>query len=81
MSGQQSMPQELRDIWTDAYKLHAAFEHMGRSIEEFSECYDAVVNLYKKHDSHPLALKLALAVYGYLDESRRQPQDGAGGSG
>ncbi len=72
MNGDRSnISQALRDIWTDAYKFHAAFEGMGNSEEEWKKCALTMGRLGAKHKNHPLAYKLFPAVYEYLDEMRK----------
>ena len=66
------MPQELREIWTDAYKFHATFEHMGNTQEEWTKCYETAAALVKKHRHHQLAVLLFVDAYVYLEDQRRE---------
>lgn len=68
---QSSLSQELRDIWTDAYKYHATFERMGNSTEEWKAAADTMYQIVGLHRDHPLAGRLLMAVYEYLDEVRK----------
>lgn len=71
MSGQSNLAPEVRAIWTDAYKYHATFEHMGNSPEEWDKCAKVMADIYNKHNAHPLAMKLLLCVYDYLGDMRK----------
>lgn len=77
----QKMPQDLRDMWTDAYKYHAAIETMGNTVADWEHAYQMAMEIYNKYDRHPLVLKLLLAVYEYVEQVRRPQQDGAGAGG
>ena len=68
----QTMPQELRDIWTDAYKLHARHEQMPSTVEAWTACAADAQIFCSKHGQHPLAVELAIAVYNYLDKCRKE---------
>ena len=65
------MPEEFREIWTDAYKFHAKFEKMGNTPEEWAECARTMGLLSSGHNNHPLAMKLLTAVFDYMDETRK----------
>ena len=71
MSNQSNLPPEVREIWTDGYKLHATFAGMGNTADEWIRCADTVTGLVKKHRQHPLALALFLTVYEYLSDERK----------
>lgn len=68
---QSSLPQEIRDIWTDAFKFHATFESMGNTPEEWKRCAFVMGQLSAARGNHPLAKELFLAVYNYLDKQRK----------
>ncbi len=72
MTQQSNLSQEIRDIWTDAYKFHATFEKMGNSVEDWKRCALVMCELDNKHNAHPLARTLLMDVYAYLEEQRRQ---------
>lgn len=65
------MPEEFREIWTDAYKFHAKFEKMGNTPEEWTECARTMGQLSSRHGNHPLAMRLLTTVFDYLDETRK----------
>lgn len=71
MQKQSNLSPEIRDIWTDAYKFHATFEHMGNSEEEWKRCCAVMCELDRKHNAHPLARTLLMDVYEYLNDQRR----------
>lgn len=71
MTEKSNLSQELRDIWTDAYRFHATFEGMSNSEEDWKKCAFTMGQLGAKHGSHPLCYKLFLAVYEYLEEMRK----------
>lgn len=70
MTGQSKLPQELRDIWTDAYKYHAAIEPMGNSLDDWKRAYEMALGIIRKYNNHPLAMKLVLDVYEYAEHTR-----------
>lgn len=67
---QNGLSQELRDIWTDAYKYHATFESMGNSDEDWDRAADAMKQLAERRGNHPFAVWLLLSVYEYLEQVR-----------
>ena len=71
MSNQSNLPLDVREIWTDGYKLHATFAGMGNSSEEWVRCSNTVKSLVEKHRQHPFAQALFLAVYEYLSDERK----------
>lgn len=66
------LPQNLRDIWTDMYSLHANFNDMGNTVEEWTAYWKTAVSIVKKHNDNKLAHELALAISEYLDSERKQ---------
>jgi len=79
---QSALEQNVRDIWTDAYRFHATFDAMGNSVEEWQKCLNTMEALRKKYHDHPLAAELFMAVYSYLNDMRvASGQDGGGGDG
>lgn len=66
------LPQDLRDIWTDMYSLHANFNAMGNSVEEWTAFWKTSVSIMKKHNDNKLAQELVLAIAEYLGEERKQ---------
>ena len=38
------LPQNLRDIWTDMYSLHANFNDMGNTVEEWTAYWKTAVS-------------------------------------
>lgn len=72
MEKQSNLSPEIRDIWTDAFKFHATFEHMGNSPEEWERCAETMGLLSSKHGDHPLAKELLMTVYVYLDSERKK---------
>lgn len=72
MEKDSNIPKEIRDIWTDAYKFHATFINMGNTAEEWEQCANTLTHLAIRHNQHPLAGKLLMAVYEYLSEERKE---------
>ena len=66
------LPQELRDIWTDMYSLHANFNAMGNTVEEWTTFWKTTVSIIKKHNDNKLAQELAIAIADFLDAERKQ---------
>lgn len=66
-----SLSPEIRDIWTDVYKFHATFEGMGNSEEDWTRCAYTMGQIAAQHNNHPLAFRLLMAVYDYLDDMRK----------
>jgi len=81
MEKQSNLPPEIRDIWTDVYKFHATFEGMGNSEEDWTRCAYTMGQMAANHGNHPLAFKLLMAVYDYLDGVRNPQVNGADGGG
>lgn len=81
MEKQSNLPPDVRDIWTDAYKFHATFEGMGNSEEDWTRCAYTMGQMAANHGNHPLAFKLLMAVYDYLDGVRNPQVNGADGGG
>ena len=72
MDKQSNLQPEIRDIWTDAFRYHATFENMGNTYEDWHRCAKTMESLVNKHNGHPLAGILMMAVYDYLDKQRRK---------
>ena len=72
MNGQKSaIPQEERDIWTDLYKYYATFSTMGNTDADWKRASQAFCYMITKHNDHPLAWHMFMAVFDYLSEQRK----------
>ena len=67
-----NLPQEIRNIWTDMYLFHATFEKMGNTSEEWSQFLETMKDICKKHNNHPLCIKLGVATIEYLNDQRKE---------
>lgn len=66
------LPQELRDIWTDLYALHATFNGMGNTVDDWTTFWKTAVSVIRKHNDSKLAEELVMAVGGFLEHERKQ---------
>lgn len=65
------LPQSVRDIWTDMYKLHETFDAMGSSVEDWALWWKTSMSILHKHNDHPLCEQLILGLTAYLESSRK----------
>lgn len=72
------LPESIRTMYADAYKLHETFCEMGNSAEEWCQCAEVIGNVCRHHENHPMMIALALAVLDQL-ERERKAEDGAAG--
>ena len=66
------LPQDLRDIWTDLYSLHANFNGMGNSVEDWTAFWKTAASIVGKHNDNKLCMELAVAVGNYLEDERKK---------
>lgn len=72
------LSQNLRDIWTDMYQLHANFDEMGNSVDDWALWWKTSMSILHKHNDHPLCEQLILGLTAYLEESRKETvEDGS----
>lgn len=71
-----SLPDNIRNIWADAFRFYATFEGMGNTPEDWGKCYETALALCKKYEDHPLITELLVAVYVALDEQRNGRKEG-----
>jgi len=62
------LPDNIRAMYADAYKLHETLYGMGVNTTEFWEnCHCLMVETCAKHNDHPLMISLAVAVADQLE--------------
>lgn len=64
------LPDYIREIWADAYKLHETLQGMGDSRDEWLECCQLMSETTIRHNNHPLMGALAAAVFEQLERDR-----------
>ena len=67
-----NLPESIRTMYTDAYKLHETLYEMGNSDEEWLNAAELSKNVCLHHDMHPLIIDLVLAVTNQLNRERNQ---------
>ena len=67
-----TLPQNLRDIWADMYALHANFDGMGNSVEDWTAFWKTSASIIGKHNENKLCTELVLAIGNYLEHERKQ---------
>lgn len=67
------LPEYIRAMYADAYKLHEALHGMGNSPEDWLKCCDMMSQTTIRHKEHPLMVALAAAVFEQLERDRRIP--------
>lgn len=65
------LPEGIRAMWTDAYKLHETLQEMDNSPEAWMRCCDLMSETTARHNDHPLMVSLAVAVFEQLERDRR----------
>jgi hypothetical protein len=65
------LPDNIRSMYTDAYKLHETFCSMGNTPEEWTRCTGTMNAVCIHHGNHPLMISLAIAVLDQLERDRR----------
>lgn len=69
------LPDDIRNIYTDAYKLHETFCDMANDAESWTKATNAANDMCISHDNHPFMVAMAIAVINQL-ERERKAQDG-----
>ena len=64
------LPENIRSMYTDAYKLHETFCEMENTPEEWVKCSGMMSEVCVHHNNHPLMLSLAVAVFDELERER-----------
>lgn len=64
------LPENIRAIYTDAYKLHETLCDMGNTPEDWLRCHELMVQGCAKHGEHPLMVALAVAITDQLERDR-----------
>ena len=67
------LPENIRSMYTDAYKLHETLQGMGNSPEDWLKCCELMSQTTIRHNEHPLMVALAAAVFEQLERERRVP--------
>ena len=65
------LPDYIRAMYTDAYKLHETLQGMDNSPESWLKCCDLMSQTTIRHKEHPLMIALASAVFEQLERDRR----------
>lgn len=65
------LPEDIRSMYTDAYRLHETFCGMGNTAEEWAACARSTGETCSRHGNHPLMMDLLLAVYMHLERERK----------
>lgn len=71
------LPEEIRAMYTDAYKLHETLYDMGNSVDDWKRCVRLMRDVTVRHKEHPLMVALAVAISEQLERDRRVVADGA----
>ncbi len=66
-----SLPSNVREIWTDMYKLHDKFNDMGNTVDEWTIWWRTATSILHKHGDCRLVTDLMYAISAYLEEERR----------
>ena len=64
------LPNEIRSIYADAYKLHETLCDMPNTPEAWLKVCDLMSETTAKHNGHPLMVALAAAVFEQLERDR-----------
>lgn len=67
-----TLPQNLRDIWADMYALHANFNDMGNSVEDWTAFWKTAASIMGKHNENKLCMEVVVAIGNYLEHERKQ---------
>ncbi|MBP5231262.1 MAG: hypothetical protein ILO68_05970 [Clostridia bacterium] len=65
------LPEYIRDMWSDAYRLHETLQGMGNTAEDWLKCCELMGETTIRHQEHPLMVALAAAVFEQLERDRR----------
>jgi hypothetical protein len=71
------LPEDIRAMWADAYKLHEALQGMGNTREDWVKCCELMSGTTVRHGEHPLMVALAVAVFEQLERDRGLGRRGA----
>lgn len=61
------IPDDIRAIYTDAYRLHETFHGMENNLQNWADLAKVSDEVCKKHGNHPLMIALAVAVSEQLE--------------
>lgn len=64
------LPDDIRSMYTDAYRLHETFTGIGNNPDDWVRCTGTISEVCVHHNNHPLMLALAVAVFDQLDRER-----------
>ena len=70
------LPENIRAMYSDAYKLHETLYDMGNTPEDWTRCHELMVQTTVKHGEHPLIVALAVAIADQLERDRRPCMNG-----
>lgn len=66
------LPENIRAMYTDAYRLHETLVTMGNTPEDWQKCHQLMVETSAKHHDHPLFISLAVAITEQLERDRSE---------
>lgn len=66
-----SMPESIREIWKDMYKLHEEFNGMGNGVDDWATWWKTAVSVIHKHNDAKLAEEMVLAITAHLESERK----------
>lgn len=62
-----NLTNELRNMWSDAYKFHDSHVSLGDTEQDWLKVATDARDLCMKHNNHPFILELMVAVIADLD--------------
>ena len=65
------LPENIRSMYTDAYKLHEMFSDMGNTEAEWERFGGMMRDVSVHHNNHPLMMALINAVSDQLERERK----------
>lgn len=63
----KKLPENIRTIYTDAYRLHETFHGMENNLQNWTDVAVACDDVCRKHGNHPLMIALAAAVHEQVE--------------
>ena len=61
------LSEEIRSMYTDAYKLHETYAGMENNEDNWTKVCNTVSEISRHHGDHPLIIQLLIAVMGQLE--------------